>query len=79
MNITFDNLGNLKKLKNLSATLRTVVTHKSLPRSENYLKLEHQNINQWIREYESVKGEVNSQRYAKYDRNGELTSYFTVN
>ena len=79
MDINFDDLENLEELKNLSGTLRIIVTHKPLPRNENYLTWEHRDINQWIREYEIVKGEVNSQRYAKYDRDGELTSCFFLN
>jgi len=37
MDINFDDLENLEELKNLSGTLRIIVTHKPLPRSENYL------------------------------------------
>ena len=79
MDINFDDPGNLGKLKNLSCTLRIIVTHKPLPRSENYLKWEHRDVNKWIREFEIVKGEVNPQRYAKYDRDGELTECFSLN
>ncbi len=49
MDINFDNPGNLVDFKNLSGTLRIVVTHKPLPRSENHLIWEHRDINQWIR------------------------------
>ena len=79
MNINFDDPGNLEELKNLSGTLRIVITNKPLARNENYLTWEHRDINQWIREYESVKGEVNSQRYAKYDRDEKLIFCFSLN
>ena len=79
MDINFDDLENPEDFKNLSSTLRIVVTNKPLPRSENYLTWEHRDVNKWIREYEIVKGEVNSQRYAKYDRDGELISCFSLN
>jgi len=79
MDINFDNPENMEELKNLSNTLRIVVTHKPLSRNENYLTWEHWDINQWLRKFEIVKGEINSQRYAKYDRGGKLISCFSLN
>ena len=79
MDINFDDLSNLENLNDLSGTLRIIVTSKPLPANTDYLTWEHRDENQWIHEYEIIKGEVNSQRYAKYDRDGELSDCFCFN
>ena len=76
MAINFDDLGDLD---NLSGTLMFIVTDKPLPANTDYLTWEHRDVSQWIHEYEIIKGEVNSQRYTKYDGYGKLSDCFSFN
>lgn len=73
-------LNNLDDLENLTSILRIIVTT-DIPYNGkvDYLLWEHRNITQWIHEFEIVNGEVNSQRYAKYNREGKLTNCISFN
>ena len=71
---------NLDDLENLTGTLLIIVTTDIPYNGEvDYLLWEYRDITKWIHEFEIVNGKFNSQRYAKYDRDGKLTNCFSLN
>jgi len=77
MTINLSNNEELPNLNNFTDTLRIMVNDAS---SENYYKeWEHRTSYKYLLEYELVKGEVNSQRYARYDRDGGFIDCFSLN